>query len=82
MFHLLNATNGFLDTILKPEFLTSIILGAIGFAIICLAKRITKTVRKTNVIPDDDKLYIVLKVVGLIFVVIAFVVLLFSSLNG
>ncbi len=82
MFYLLNATVGLLDTLLKVEFLTSIILGALGFAIICLAKRITKTVRKTNVIPDDDKLYIVLKVVGLIFVVIAFVVLLFSSLNG
>lgn len=82
MFYLLNATVGLLDTLLKVEFLTSIILGALGFAIICLAKRITKTVRKTNIIPDDDKLYIVLKVVGLIFVVIAFVVLLFSSLNG
>ena len=82
MFYLLNATVGLIDTLLKVEFLTSIILGALGFAIICLAKRITKTVRKTNVIPDDDKLYIVLKVVGLIFVVIAFVVLLFSSLNG
>ena len=82
MFYLLNTTVGLIDTLLKVEFLTSIILGALGFAIICLAKRITKTVRKTNVIPDDDKLYIILKVVGLIFVVIAFVVLLFSSLNG
>lgn len=82
MFYLLNATVGLIDTLLKVEFLTSIILGALGFAIICLAKRITKTVRKTNIIPDDDKLYIILKVVGLIFVVIAFVVLLFSSLNG
>ncbi len=82
MFHLLNATNGFLDTILKPEFLTSIILGAIGFAIICLAKRITRTVRKSNVVMDNDKLYVTLKVVGLIFVVIAFVVLMFASLNG
>lgn len=82
MFYLLNTTVGLIDTLLKVEFLTSIILGAIGFAIICLAKRITKTVRKTNVIPEDDKLYIILKVIGLIFVVIAFVVLLFSSLNG
>lgn len=82
MFYLLNATNGLIDTLLKVEFLTSIILGALGFAVICLAKRITKTVRKTNFISSDDKLYIILKVVGLILVLIAFLVLLFSSLNS
>ena len=82
MFYLLNATNGLIDTLLKVDFLTSIILGALGFAVICLAKRITKTVRKTNFISSDDKLYIILKVVGLILVLIAFLVLLFSSLNS
>ncbi|MGN1222941.1 MAG: hypothetical protein ACI4T1_02285 [Christensenellales bacterium] len=69
-----------LETILKTEFLTSILLGAVGFAIICLAKRITKTIRKTNFVANDDKAYIVITLIGLLLVLIAFVVLLFASL--
>ena len=80
--YLLNAQVTLIETLLKVEFLTSIMLGAIGFAIICLARRITKTVRKTNFIASDDKLYIALKLIGLIFVVIAFIVLLVASLNA
>ena len=80
--YLLNATVSLLETIMKVEFLTSIILGALGFAVICLAKRITKTIRKTNIISPEDKVYIALKLVGLILVVLAFIVLLVSSLSS
>lgn len=82
MFYLLNAQVGLLDTILKVEFLTSIILGALGFALICLAKRITKTIRKTNFISGDDRIYISFKLAGLILVVLAFLILLVASLNA
>jgi len=82
MISLLNATATLLDTITKVEFLTSILLGAIGFAVICLAKRITKTIRKTNFIASDDKVYIAIKLIGLILVVIAFAILLISSLTA
>lgn len=79
MNNLLNAV-GLLETIMKVEFLTSIILGALGFAVICLAKRVTKTIRKTNFIAPDDKVYVIIKVIGLILVVLAFIVLLVASL--
>ena len=81
MNYLLNAI-GLLETLMKVEFLTSILLGAIGFAVICLAKRITKTIRKTNFIAPDDKIYITIKVIGLILVVIAFVVLLLAGISA
>ena len=79
MKYLLNAI-GLLETIMKVEFLTSIILGAIGFAVICLARRITKTIRKTNFISPDDKVYVIIKVIGLILVVLAFIILMVSSM--
>lgn len=81
MNYLLNAV-GFIETIMKVDFLTSVLLGALGFAVICLAKRITKTIRKTNLIAPDDKIYIAIKIVGLILVVLAFVVLLIASINA
>jgi len=81
MNYLLNAV-GFIETIMKVEFLTSVLLGALGFAVICLAKRITKTIRKTNLIAPDDKIYITIKIIGLILVVLAFVVLLIASINA
>ena len=70
-----------LDALTSVEFLTSIILGAIGFAVICLARRITKTIRKTNFIASDDRAYISLKLIGIILVVIAFVLLLVGSMQ-
>lgn len=81
MKYLLNGAT-LIETLMKVEFLTSIILGALGLAVIVLAKRITKTIRKTNFITPDDKIYIIIKVIGLILVVIAFVVLLLASLNA
>ena len=81
MLYLLNATKTLLDALTSVEFLTSIFLGAIGFAVICLARRITKTIRKTNFIASDDRAYISLKLIGIILVVIAFVLLLVGSLQ-
>lgn len=81
MNYLLNGAT-LLETLMKVEFLTSIILGALGLAVICLAKRITKTIRKTNFINADDKIYVLIKIIGLILVVIAFVVLLVGSMTA
>ncbi len=81
MLYLLNASKTLLDALTSVEFLTSIILGAIGFAVICLARRITKTIRKTNFIASDDRAYISLKLIGIILVVIAFVLLLVGSMQ-
>ena len=81
LISLLNATKTLIDALTTTEFLTSLILGALGFAIICLARRITKTIRKTNFIASDDRVYISFKLVGMILVVIAFVMLMVGILN-
>ncbi len=81
LISLLNATKTLIDALTTTEFLTSLILGALGFAIICLARRITKTIRKTNFIASDDRVYISFKLVGMILVVIAFVMLMVGSLK-
>ncbi len=81
MFYLLNTTMTLIDALTRVDFITSILLGGLGFAIICLARRITKTVRKTNFIASYDRVYVSLKMIGLVFVVIAFVILMTASLN-
>ncbi len=81
MFYLLNAAKTLIEALTTTEFLTSIFLGAIGFAVICLARRITKTIRKTNFIASDDRVYISIKLIGLVFVVIAFILLMVGSLK-
>lgn len=82
MFYLLNAKNTFLNAMASAEFVCAIIFGALGFAVICLARRITKTIRKTNFVASDDKAYITLKLIGLMFVIIAFVLLICGSFNS
>lgn len=79
--NLICKTTGLLEVITKAEFLTAIILGILGTAIIFLAKRITKTIRDTNFISADDKVYILLKLIGVAFVLIAFVMLIIGSLS-
>lgn len=81
LISLLNTTKTLIDALTTTEFLTSLILGAIGFAVVCLARRITKTIRKTNFIASDDRVYISFKLVGMILVVIAFVMLMIGSLK-
>ena len=79
--NLICAQVSLLEIIAQTEFLTAIILGILGTALIFLAKRITKTIRKTNFISADDKVYISLKLLGVCFVLIAFVMLIIGSIN-
>lgn len=77
--NLICKTAGFVEIVTKAEFLTAIILGIIGTALIFLAKRITKTIRNTNFISADDKVYILFKIIGVCFVLIAFVMMILGS---
>ena len=61
--------------ITNPMCILSIIFAAIGMAMILLAKRITKVVRKAETINDDDKLYNTLKIVGVCLILLAFALL-------
>ena len=61
--------------ITNPMCIFSIIFAAFGMAIILLAKRITKLVRKTETLNDDDRLYNTLKIVGVCLILLAFALL-------
>ena len=61
--------------ITNPMCIFSIIFAAFGMALILLAKRITKVVRKSDTIDDNDKLYNTLKIVGVCLILLAFALL-------
>ena len=65
----------FEQMITNPLSIFAIIFAAFGMATILLAKRITKLVRKTETVEEDDKLLRNLKIAGLCMVLLAFVLL-------
>lgn len=79
--NLICKTAGLVEIITKAEFLTAIILGILGTALIFLAKRITKTIRDTNFISADDKYFILFKLIGVCLILIAFVMMIIGSIN-
>ncbi len=62
-----------------PMFTLGIILAVLGVAIGVLAKRITRVVRKSNTIENNDKILISLKLVGLILLFLALILLIFTN---
>ncbi|MGN1222346.1 MAG: hypothetical protein ACI4TT_03835 [Christensenellales bacterium] len=61
--------------ITNPMCIFSIIFAAFGMAMILLAKRITKVVRKAETVNDDDKIYNGLKIAGVCLILLAFALL-------
>lgn len=62
-----------------PMFTAGIVLAVLGVAIGVLAKRITRVVRKSNTIEDNDKILVSLKLVGLILLFLALILLIFTN---
>lgn len=62
-----------------PMFTAGIVLAVLGVAIGVLAKRITRVVRKSNTIEDNDKVLVSLKLVGLILLFLALILLIFTN---
>ncbi|MBQ7977282.1 MAG: hypothetical protein IJ301_01610 [Clostridia bacterium] len=60
----------------QVNVIIGIILCALGIAIACLARRIACAARKSGKVPNDDTIMITTKVIGLIFIVIALVVMI------
>lgn len=63
-----------------PIYLIAIVFAAVGIACALIAKRVTMLVRKTKDIKSDDKLWLMLKIVGLAMILFAFVLLTFGGL--
>lgn len=62
-----------------PMFTAGIVLAVLGVAIGVLAKRITRVVRKSNTVENNDKILISLKLVGLVLLFLALILLIFTN---
>lgn len=69
----------FVAKITTVEMIIAIAFAIVGVSIAVLARKITKTARKTDTIDDSDSLYISLKVVGLICLFIAILIIIFRA---
>ncbi len=72
----------FKEMISNPIVILAIILAGCGVATTLLAKKITKTVRKTETISQDDKLLLGLKIAGLAAILLGFVCLFIWGAAG
>ena len=59
----------------QVNVIIGIVLAALGIAIACLARRIACASRKTDKVTNDDTILLATKIIGLIFVVVALVVM-------
>ena len=60
----------------NPTIWISLILVIIGLSMSFLSARITRVVRKTNEVSTDDKLMVLLRAIGLVFITIGFIILI------
>ena len=66
------------DMLTNTNVISSMILIIFGLALSILAGRITKAVRKTSEVSSDDKLLLILRAIGLVFMIIGLVIMLLA----
>jgi len=64
-----------IERLTQTNVIIGIVICAIGIALACLARRIACASRKTNEVANDDSIMISIKIIGLIFIVVALVVM-------
>lgn len=64
-----------LEFLLRYTVITGIIIAIVGTAILFMAKHITRAKRGTDEVDKNDKLYITLLIVGLMFVLIGMIII-------
>lgn len=65
--------DGLVERLSMQNVLTGIILAILGFALVFLAKKITRICRKTTEIKDNDPIYLGCKLVALVMILIALI---------
>lgn len=65
-----------IERLSQANVIIGIVLCAIGIAVACLARRIACAARKSSNVPNDDTILVTTKVIGLIFIVVALVVMI------
>ena len=71
MFDLLGVS--LIQFISKPLIAVGLILIVIGLATVVLAKRITRVARQSNSVSNSDRLYVFLKILGLVLILAGFI---------
>ena len=54
-------------------------LAMLGIALAILSKRIAKAIRKTDELEEDDKIILICKTIGLIFALVALILVAYGS---
>ncbi len=67
-----------IERLSQANVIIGIVLCALGIAIACLARRIACAARKSSNVPNDDTIMVTTKVIGLIFIVVALVVMIIN----
>ncbi len=60
----------------RPNVLVAIFLAVFGIALAILSRRITRSVRKTKNIADNDGLLVGLKITGLVMILIGLILMI------
>ena len=79
MISVLLEDTGLVTALKSMPVIMGIVLAAFGIALAVLSKRVAKAVRKTNELNDDDKIVLGMRTFGLIFALIALVLVAFGS---
>ena len=72
----------FVSMISNPLCILAIISISFGIACSLIAKKLTKTIRKTENVSDDDKLLIGIKTTALILIMLGFILFIFWGLEA
>lgn len=69
----------FVRRIQMPSIIIALAFAIVGVALAVLAKRIARAVRKSNDIADNDGVLISLKAVGLVFLFVSVLIIVFRG---
>lgn len=80
MFNFLNSNMlaTLMDYLSNPINIVGLVIAIIGFALTILAKKITKVARKSNVVKDNDPIYLTILAFALVLILVGFIVSIFS----
>ncbi len=64
-----------MEFLLRYSVITGVLIAMVGVAILFMAKKITLARRKTDELNKNDKLYLTLLILGLMFVLIGMIII-------
>lgn len=82
MFNMFLLYSNLLDRLSKTHVIVGLVLAVLGVAIALLARRIASVARKEEnrklPVENNNKVYLVLKALGLVFLLVALIIMMFE----